>query len=134
MTAIRVLVVEDDAANRTLAARILAGRGFEPELAEGGAVALQMAAARPPDIVLMDLSMPGMDGWETTRQLRKLPGCDGIPIIALTAHAMSVDVERASAAGCSLVLTKPYRPAQLLDAIAEVLGNPTSGSPAEPAQ
>ena len=125
----RVLVVEDDPANRQLAIRILEREGFLVEHAESGPRALETAEAMPLDLVLMDLSMPGMDGFETTRRLRQLAGHASTPVIALTAHALSEDSQKAIAAGCDAVLVKPYRPAELIGAVAQVLGTPDHRSP-----
>ena len=125
----RVLVVEDDPANRQLAVRILEREGYQVEQADGGPRALEIAEAMPVDIVLMDLSMPGMDGLETTRRLRQLAGHATTPVIALTAHAMTEDTQNAIAAGCDDVMVKPYRPAELIAAVARVLGTPDLRSP-----
>ncbi len=116
-----VLLVEDDAANRGLASRILTTCGYTHDIAVDGQDALDKAAARKPDLILMDLSMPGMDGWEATRRLRAIPENATIRILALTAHAMQGDREKAIEAGCDDVLTKPYRPAELIDAMKRVL-------------
>ncbi len=125
----RVLVVEDDPANRQLAVRILEREGYQVELADGGPRALEIAGAMPVDLVLMDLSMPGMDGLETTRRLRQLAGHATTPVIALTAHAMTEDTQNAIAAGCDDVMVKPYRPAELIATVARVLGTPDLRSP-----
>ena len=125
----RVLVVEDDPANRQLAVRILEREGYQVEQADGGPRALEIAEAMPVDLVLMDLSMPGMDGLETTRRLRQLAGHATTPVIALTAHAMTEDTQNAIAAGCDDVMVKPYRPAELIAAVARVLGTPDLRSP-----
>lgn len=117
-----VLLVEDDAANRGLASRILTTCGYPHEIAVDGQDALDKAAERRPDLILMDLSMPGMDGWEATRRLRSDPANASIRILALTAHAMRGDREKALEVGCDDVLTKPYRPAELIEAIKRVLG------------
>ena len=126
---LRVLVVEDDPANRQLAIRILEREGYLVEHAEGGPRALETAETMPLDLVLMDLSMPGMDGFETTRRLRQLAGHATTPVIALTAHAMTEDSQKAIAAGCDAVLVKPYRPAELIGAVAQVLGTPDHRPP-----
>lgn len=120
-----VLLVEDDAANRGLASRILTTCGYEHDVATDGQHALDKVAERRPDLILMDLSMPGMDGWEATRRLREEPENASIRIIALTAHAMRGDREKALQIGCDDVLTKPYRPAELIAAIKSVLGVPS---------
>ena len=125
----RVLVVEDDPANRHLAIRILERAGYLVEQAEGGPRALEMAEATPLDLVLMDLSMPGMDGFETTRRLRQLAGHATTPVIALTAHAMTEDSQKAIAAGCDVVMVKPYRPAELIATVTRVLGTPDIRTP-----
>ncbi len=117
-----VLLVEDDAANRGLASRILTTCGYTHGIAIDGQDALDKAAKRKPDLILMDLSMPGMDGWEATRRLRANPENASIRILALTAHAMRGDREKAIEAGCDDVLTKPYRPSELIEAIRRVLG------------
>ena len=117
-----VLLVEDDGANRSLASRILTTCGYEHVIAVDGQDALDKAARRRPDLILMDLSLPGMDGWEATRRLRADPANASIRVLALTAHAMRGDREKALAAGCDEVLTKPYRPAELIGAIEQVLG------------
>lgn len=125
----RVLVVEDDPANRQLAVRILEREGYQVEQADGGPRALEIAEAMPVDLVLMDLSMPGMDGLETTRRLRQLAGHATTPVIALTAHAMTEDTQNAIAAGCDDVMVKPYRPAELIATVVRVLGTPDLRSP-----
>lgn len=112
-----VLIVEDDPTNRMLAARILRSAEIEFFEAVDGEQALLWLAARRPDIVLMDLSLPGIDGWEVTRRIRREPRLADLPVLAVSAHAMSGDRERAIAAGCDDYLSKPYRPAELIAAI-----------------
>lgn len=119
-----VLLVEDDPANRGLASRILSTCGYPHAIAVDGQDALDKVSDRTPDLILMDLSMPGMDGWEATRRLRSDPGNARVRIIALTAHAMRGDREKAIEAGCDDVLTKPYRPAELIAAIKRMVGEP----------
>lgn len=119
-----VLLVEDDPANRGLASRILSNCGYPHEVAVDGEDALEKVAERRPDLILMDLSMPGMDGWEATRRLRAEPGNESVRVIALTAHAMRGDREKALASGCDDVLTKPYRPSELIAAIKRMVGDP----------
>jgi two-component system, cell cycle response regulator DivK len=123
-----VLLVEDDPANRGLASRILAACGLPHDMAGDGNEALEKVAGRLPDLILMDLSMPGMDGWEATRIIRANPEWEDVRIVALTAHAMRGDRERAIAAGCDDVLTKPYRPAELIEMIRKVLGDEAAAS------
>ena len=110
----RILLVEDNEMNRDMLSRRLARRGYEVLLAHDGAEGLALAAERAPDLVLMDLSLPGIDGWEVTRQLKADPATRAIPVIALTAHAMAGDRERAIAAGCDDYDTKPVEFARLL--------------------
>lgn len=123
-----VLLVEDDPANRGLASRILTTCGYPHDIAIDGQDALDKVAVRVPDLILMDLSMPGMDGWEATRRVRSDPANASVRIIALTAHAMRGDREKAIEAGCDDVLTKPYRPAELIDAIKRMVGDPVAVS------
>jgi two-component system cell cycle response regulator DivK len=123
-----VLLVEDDPANRGLASRILTTCGYPHDIAVDGQDALDKVAARAPDLILMDLSMPGMDGWEATRRVRSNPANASVRIIALTAHAMRGDREKALEAGCDDVLTKPYRPAELIDAIKRMVGAPVASA------
>jgi len=115
-----VLVVEDDPVNRTLARRILTAHHYPFAEAENGQAALEAIAERRPDIILMDLSLPVMNGWEATTRIRSNPALAGVRIVAVTAHAMSGDRERALQAGCDDYLTKPYRPAELVAALERV--------------
>lgn len=126
-----ILLVEDDPANRGLASRILSASGYAHDVAGDGEEALRKVEERRPDVILMDLSMPGMDGWEATRRLRLDPDNASIRVLALTAHAMRGDREKAIVAGCNDVLTKPYRPAELLGAIDRILSVPARGSAEE---
>lgn len=112
-----VLVVEDDPTNRLLATRIFRSAGIEFAEAADGEQALVQIAARPPDLVMMDLSLPGIDGLEVTRRVRQDMDLRDLPILGVSAHAMSGDRERALAAGCNDYLTKPYRPADLIAAV-----------------
>lgn len=119
--AARILLVEDDATNRTLARRILDARGFDVSEAIDGQEALNALAASVPDILLLDLSLPHVDGWTVTRRLRQDAQYENLWIIAVTAHAMAGDRERALEAGCNDYLAKPYRPADLIASIARGL-------------
>ena len=103
----RILVVDDNEDNRDSLSRRLQRRGFEVLLAPDGQAGVASAKADQPDLVLMDMNMPGVDGWEATRQIRAEPTLAGVPVIALTAHAMSGDRERALEAGCNDYHTKP---------------------------
>jgi CheY-like chemotaxis protein len=115
-----VLIVEDVELNRDLLAQLLEGHRLV--FAEDGVAALERAAETKPDLILMDLSLPRMDGWEATRRLKAAPDTQGIPIIGLTAHAMSTDRDKCLEAGCDDYDTKPVELARLLDKIERLLG------------
>ncbi|RCW70207.1 response regulator [Pseudorhodoferax soli] len=117
----RILLVEDNELNRDMLSRRLARRGYEVVMAVDGLQALDMAASTGPALVLMDMSLPLMDGWETTRRLKADPALHAIPVIALTAHAMEGDRERALAAGCDDFDTKPIEFERLLGKIEGLL-------------
>src|SRR5215210_2825630 len=117
----RILLVEDNEMNRDMLSRRLARKGYEVLLAEDGARGVAAAAAERPDLVLMDMSLPVLDGWEATRRLKADPGTRAIPVIALTAHAMSTDRERAAEAGCDDYDTKPIELPRLLEKIERLL-------------
>ena len=117
----RILLVEDNEMNRDMLSRRLARKGFEVLLAVDGEQAVTMTVAELPDLVLLDMNLPLKDGWSAAREIRADPRCRGIPIIALTAHAMSDDRDRALAAGCDDYETKPLDFARLLDKIALLL-------------
>ncbi len=119
----KVLLVEDNEINRDMLCRRLIRRGFEITIAVDGAEGIKMAQSTQPDLILMDMSLPIVDGWEATRQIKALPLTKHIPIIALTAHAMSGDRDRCIAAGCDEYDTKPIEFARLLNKI-EVLLEP----------
>src|SRR6188472_3840006 len=121
VVAARILLVEDDATNRALARRILDARGYEVSEAIDGQDALNTLEASIPDILLLDLSLPQVDGWTVTRRLREDALYENLWIIAVTAHAMTGDRERALEAGCNDYLAKPYRPVELLASIAHGL-------------
>ncbi len=103
----RVLIVEDDELNRDSLRRLLRRRGFEIQLAVDGQEGVDVARAELPDLILMDMSLPIIDGWEATRRLKAEPATRKIPIIALTAHALTSDRDRALTAGCDDYDTKP---------------------------
>jgi two-component system, cell cycle response regulator DivK len=111
----KILLVEDNPMNRDMLSRRLVKRGFEVVTAEDGLQGVDSATALLPDLVLMDMSLPGIDGWEATRRLKALEATRGIPVIALTAHAMADDRAKALAAGCDDFDTKPVDFARLLD-------------------
>jgi two-component system cell cycle response regulator DivK len=117
----RILVVEDNEENRDALARRLERRGFEVLLAVDGNAGVAAAKAEKPDVVLMDMNMPELDGWEATRQIKADPDLAAVPVIALTAHAMSGDRERALEAGCADYHTKPIEFPKLLAQIETIL-------------
>jgi two-component system cell cycle response regulator DivK len=103
----RILYIEDDFNNRVLVRRILMAEGYEVEEAENAATGIEMASHNPPDLILMDISMPGMDGLTATEQIRNMPGLNAIPIVALTANVMEGDREKTLSAGCDGYIQKP---------------------------
>ena len=117
----RILVVEDNEDNRDSLSRRLERRGFEVLLATDGKHGVEMAAAEKPDLILMDMNMPEMDGWEATRMIKASPDAAAVPVIALTAHAMTGDRERALESGCSDYHTKPVEFQKLLAQIETLL-------------
>jgi CheY-like chemotaxis protein len=119
----KILLVEDNEMNRDMLARRLEKRGYTVVIAVDGQNGVTLARAEKPDIILMDMSLPIIDGWEASRQLKADPAVAAIPIIALTAHAMAEDREKALAAGCNEYETKPVDLASLLGKI-EVLLRP----------
>ena len=119
-----VLLVEDNPHNRKIFSGMLAHHGFIVREAETGELALSSVAEQRPDIILMDLSIPGIDGWECTRRLKADPATNAIPIIALTAHAMRGDEERARAAGCDGYLSKPISPKKVVEEVRTFLKLP----------
>ncbi len=110
----RILLVEDNEMNRDMLSRRLTRKGYEVVIAMDGGQGLAMATSTSPDLILMDMSLPVIDGWEATRQLRAAPETHALPIIALTAHAMSGDREKALEAGCDDYDTKPIELPRLL--------------------
>ena len=118
----RILLVEDNEMNRDMLSRRLERRGYEVIVAVDGEEGVARAKADAPDVVLMDLSLPGIDGWEATRQLKAADETRSIPVLALTAHAMAGDREKALAAGCDDFDTKPVDLPRLIDKIEGLLG------------
>jgi two-component system, cell cycle response regulator DivK len=114
----KILLVEDNEMNRDMLSRRLIRRGYEVVLATNGQEGLALARSGCPDLILMDLSLPTLDGWETTRRIKSSASTAAIPIIALTAHAMAGDKEQALAAGCDDYDTKPIEFERLLEKIA----------------
>ena len=117
----KILLVEDNEMNRDMLSRRLERRGYEVVIAVDGAEGVRMAEAEAPALILMDMSLPVLDGWEATRQLKADDATKAIPIIALTAHAMSGDRERALAVGCDDYDTKPIELPRLLEKIEALL-------------
>ena len=110
----RILLVEDNEMNRDMLSRRLQRRGYEVILAVDGQLGIDMALSEAPDLILMDMSLPVIDGWEATRTLKATAATRDIPVIALTAHAMSTDRDKAIAAGCDDYDTKPIELKRLL--------------------
>lgn len=125
----KILLVEDNEMNRDMLSRRLERRGFNVIIAADGGVGLELARSAAPDLILMDMSLPVVDGWEATRQLKADPATAKIPVIALTAHAMAEDRAKAMAAGCDDFDTKPVELVRLLAKIDAMLKLP----PAAPA-
>jgi CheY-like chemotaxis protein len=123
----KLLLVEDNAESRDGLSRHLTRRGFHVEVAVDGQQGVAAARAAAPDLVLMDMSLPVLDGWEATRQLKSDPATRHIPVIALTAHAMAGDRDKALAAGCDEYETKPVEFARLLAKIQALLEGPAPG-------
>ena len=117
----RILVVEDQEDNRQILRDLLGSVGFTMIEAGDGAEALVQAAKERPDLILMDIQLPVMDGYEATRRIKANPDWKAIPIIVVTSYALSGDAEKARAAGCDDYVTKPYSPRQLLAKIREYL-------------
>jgi two-component system cell cycle response regulator DivK len=118
----KVLIVEDNEMNRDMLSRRLQRKGYDIEIAVDGQAGVNAAVASKPDIVLMDMSLPIMDGWEATRQLKANADTQGIPVIALTAHAMAGDRQKALDAGCDDYDTKPVNLKSLLEKMENLLG------------
>jgi two-component system, cell cycle response regulator DivK len=118
----RLLYVEDNEMNRDMLSRRLQRRGFEVLIAADGEQGVAMAAAEKPNLILMDMSLPVLDGWEATRRLKTAPDTRRIPIIGLTAHAMATDRDKCLEAGCDDYDTKPVELGRLLDKIERLLG------------
>jgi CheY-like chemotaxis protein len=118
----RILLVEDNEMNRDMLSRRLERRGYQVVLAMDGQEGVEMAGSQAPDLVLMDMSLPVLDGWEATRRLKAAAATRHLPVIALTAHAMSSDRDRALEAGCDDYDTKPIELPRLLGKIEALLG------------
>lgn len=118
---VRLLLVEDNEMNRDMLSRRLSRKGFEVLMALDGAEALERAGSQHPALILMDMNLPVIDGWEATRRLKADPATAAIPVIGLTAHAMAGDREQCLAAGCDDYETKPIDLPRLLDKISAQL-------------
>jgi CheY-like chemotaxis protein len=118
----KILLVEDNEMNRDMLSRRLERRGYEVVIAVDGQQGVDLATSDHPDLILMDMSLPIIDGWEATRRLKGMEEMKGTPIIALTAHAMSGDREKALEAGCDDYDTKPIELPRLLGKIESLLG------------
>jgi len=110
----KILVVEDNEMNLDMLSRRLSRRGYEIIIATDGAQGVKLAQSERPDLILMDMSLPVLDGWQATRQIKSDPELKAIPIIALTAHAIAGDREKALAAGCDEYETKPVKFPELM--------------------
>ena len=119
----KILIVEDNEMNRDMLSRRLGRKGFDIVMAEDGAQGVEMASGESPDLILMDMSLPVLDGWEATKRIKETESTAKVPIIALTAHAMDSDREKALAAGCDDYDTKPVELPRLLDKINRLLGS-----------
>ncbi len=117
----KILLVEDNPMNRDMLSRRLLRRGYEIVTAEDGEEALLKVSEENPDLVLMDLSLPVLDGWAATRRIRSTPGMESLPVIALTAHALSGDYQKAIDAGCNDYETKPVNLDRLVTKISKLI-------------
>lgn len=117
----KILLVEDNEMNLDMLSRRLSRQGFEVVAAQDGAAGLLKAASENPQLILMDMSLPILDGWEATRRLKSDPSTSAIPVIALTAHAMAEDQEKAMQAGCDDYDSKPIEMSRLMDKIRKFL-------------
>jgi len=118
----KILLVEDNEMNRDMLSRRLERKGFQVVMAADGQQGVDMAVSEVPDLILMDMDLPIIDGWEATRRVKAGEGTRGIPVIALTAHAMVGDRDKAMAAGCDDYDTKPVDFPRLLGKIETLLG------------
>jgi CheY-like chemotaxis protein len=122
----KILLVEDNEMNRDMLSRRLKRNGYDVVIAIDGQQGVDMAASETPDLILMDMSLPVIDGWEATRRVKANEATRGIPVIALTAHAMAGDREKAIEAGCEDYDTKPVEITRLLEKITTLLGSKAS--------
>jgi CheY-like chemotaxis protein len=118
----KILLVEDNEFNRDMLSRRLQRKGFDVIIAEDGEGGVKLAHEARPDLILMDMDLPVLNGWEATRILKSDPATNAIPVLALTAHAMQTDYNRALESGCDDFATKPIEFSALLDKIQRALG------------
>ena len=118
----RILVIEDTEDNRQIVRDLIDSVGYELIEAHDGAAGLAMASEHKPDLILMDIQMPVMDGYEATRRIKADPVLKSIPVIAVTSYALSGDEDKARAAGCDGYVAKPFSPRQMLAKVREILG------------
>jgi len=119
----RILVVEDQDDNRRIIRDLLSSVGYEMIEALDGAAGVRLAASERPDLILMDIQLPVLDGYQATRRIREHPELGRIPIVAVTSYALSGDEAKALAAGCNAYIAKPFSPRELLAMIRELLGD-----------
>ena len=118
----KILVVEDTEDNRQILRDLLGMAGYEMVEAHDGAQGVAMAAEHRPDLILMDIQMPVLDGYEATRRIKAAPALAASPIVAVTSYALSGDEQKARDAGCNDYIAKPYSPRQMLAKVREILG------------
>jgi two-component system cell cycle response regulator DivK len=118
----KILVVEDTEDNRQILRDLLGMAGYDLIEAHDGAQGVAMAAEHRPDLILMDIQMPVMDGYEATRRIKADPALSAIPVIAVTSYALSGDEDKARAAGCDDYIAKPYSPRQMLAKVRGIVG------------
>ena len=119
----KILVVEDTEDNRQILRDLLDAAGYEMIEAHDGAEGVAKAAEHRPDLILMDIQMPVMDGYEATRRIKANPDLKAIPIVAVTSYALSGDEQKTRDAGCDAYIAKPYSPRQMLAKVREILGS-----------
>jgi len=113
----RILIIEDQEDNRTILRDLLSHAGFEILEAGNGIEGIETATREKPDLILMDIQMPEMDGYEATRRIKAKPVTAGIPVIAVTSYALAGDEQKAKAAGCDAYVTKPFSPRAILQIV-----------------
>jgi two-component system, cell cycle response regulator DivK len=128
----RILLIEDNEMNRDMLSRRLMRKGYEVLIAVDGESGVQLAVSEQPDLILMDMSLPVLDGWEATRRIKANPATGHVPVIALTAHAMSGDRDKALEAGCNDYDTKPVDFQRLLQKMEFLLDQGRIAAAAEP--